>query len=109
MGASHSGEPGRPGDLDIAAWVFENSVDVFVVVEDERIARVNPAWTRLTGWAAEETQGRSPDDFVHPDHQETMRSAAAAVAPWRGLRSRSSAPRQVRGLALGALARQAHA
>ncbi len=79
MGASHTGEPGHSGDLEAAAWVFENSVDVFLVVEAGLITRTNPAWTRLSGWTAAETKGRSPSEFVHPDDWPTVQSAAAAL------------------------------
>jgi PAS domain S-box-containing protein len=81
MGASHTGEPGHLGDLEAAAWVFDNSVDVFLVVETGLISRTNPAWTRLTGWTAAETQGRSPSDFIHPDDWPMVQSAAGALNP----------------------------
>src|SRR5580693_8559708 len=80
MGASHTGEPERSGDLEAAAWVFENSLDIFLVVKDGCVSRTNPAWTRLTGWTAAETQGRPPSDFVHADDWPAVQSAAAALA-----------------------------
>jgi PAS domain S-box-containing protein len=69
------------GDLEAAAWVFDNSVDIFLVVETGLISRTNPAWTRLTGWTAAETQGRSPSDFIHPDDWPMVQSAAGALDP----------------------------
>ena len=81
MDASHSGEPGHASDLEAAAWVFDNSTDVFVVVAGGRITRANPAWTALTGWTAAETQGRPASDFVHPEDWPTVQSAAAALNP----------------------------
>ena len=81
MGASHTGEPGQLGDLEAAAWVFDNSADVFLVVEAGCVTRTNPAWTRLTGWTAAETQGRSPSDFIHPDDWPMVQSAAGALNP----------------------------
>jgi PAS domain S-box-containing protein len=81
MGASHTGEPGHSGDLEAAAWVFENSADVFLVVEAGRITRTNPAWTRLTGWTAAETQNRPPSDFVHPEDWPAVQSVADALGP----------------------------
>src|ERR1700722_5730488 len=81
MGASHSGEPRHSGDLEAAAWVFEKSVDVFLVVDAGRITRTNPAWTRLTGWTAAETQGRPPSDFVHPEDWPAVQNVADALGP----------------------------
>ncbi|MGR3200180.1 MAG: PAS domain S-box protein [Paracoccus sp. (in: a-proteobacteria)] len=37
-----------------------------------RIAAVNPAWTQLLGWTAEETAGRAALSFVHPDDREDV-------------------------------------
>ncbi|HEY5007732.1 MAG TPA: ATP-binding protein [Caulobacteraceae bacterium] len=81
MGASHTGEPEHSGDLEAAAWVFENSVDVFLVIEDGCVARANPAWTGLTGWTAAETEGRPPSDFIHADDWPAVQSAARTLAP----------------------------
>ena len=79
MGASHTGEPGQLGDLEAAAWVFDNSADVFLVVEAGCVTRTNPAWTRLTGWTALETRGRPPTDFIHPDDWPAVQDASAAL------------------------------
>ncbi|HEX4196826.1 MAG TPA: ATP-binding protein [Caulobacteraceae bacterium] len=68
-------------DLEAAAWVFENSADVFMVVRSGRIARANPAWTALTGWTEADTQGRRPSEFLHPDDVPLVQKAARALAP----------------------------
>ena len=55
-----------PSTEDAAAdWFFQNSLDMFVVLEAGAISRVNPAWTSLTGWSAEESLGRKIRDFFH--------------------------------------------
>jgi PAS domain S-box-containing protein len=56
-----------------ADWFFESSLDMFVVLENDAILRVNPAWTRLTGWAPEETLGRSMRDFFHLHDTDVLR------------------------------------
>ncbi len=55
-----------PSTEDAAAdWFFQNSLDMFVVLERGAISRVNPAWTSLTGWSPEESLGRQIRDFFH--------------------------------------------
>ncbi len=62
----HLDHQGAPSTEDAAAdWFFQNSLDMFVVLENGAISRVNPAWTALTGWSAEETLGRLMRDFFH--------------------------------------------
>ena len=62
--------------FDTASWFFENGLDVFVVMRDRLLAQVNPAWTTLTGWTAEESIGRMMDEF---SHRENMASINAAM------------------------------
>ncbi|HWW24792.1 MAG TPA: PAS domain S-box protein, partial [Caulobacter sp.] len=64
-------------DLKQAAadWFFESSLDMFVVLENDAILRVNPAWTRLTGWPPEETLGRPIRDFFHLHDTDVLRGA----------------------------------
>jgi two-component system, sensor histidine kinase len=59
-------------DTEAAAWFFETSVDVFVVVKDGVIVRTNPAWNAVTGWTAEESVGRRYSDFMHADDAEAI-------------------------------------
>ncbi|MDP1631859.1 MAG: ATP-binding protein [Caulobacter sp.] len=66
-------------DIEAARWFFQNSVDIFLLVRGGAISRINPAWTELTGWAAEETIGRSIDDFIHADDKETVHDLIARL------------------------------
>jgi PAS domain S-box-containing protein len=81
MGASHSGEPADVSDLEAAAWVFENSADVFMVIRSGRIVRANPAWSALTGWTEADTHGRRPSEFLHPDDFPLVQKAVRALTP----------------------------
>jgi PAS domain S-box-containing protein len=62
-----------------ADWFFQSSLDMFVVLQNDGIVRVNPAWTKLTGWTAEETQGRPIRDFFHLHDTEVIQGIAAAL------------------------------
>jgi PAS domain S-box-containing protein len=65
----------RPSIEQAAAdWFFESSLDMFVVLENDAIVRVNPAWTTLTGWAPAETLGRPIRDFFHLHDTDTILS-----------------------------------
>jgi PAS domain S-box-containing protein len=57
-----------PSELDVEAgrWFFQNAVDVLVLIRESRIVRINPAWTELTGWTAEETVGCPIETFIPP-------------------------------------------
>jgi PAS domain S-box-containing protein len=62
----HLDHQGAPSTEDAAAdWFFQSSLDMFVVLENGKITRVNPAWTALTGWSADESLGRQIRDFFH--------------------------------------------
>ena len=75
--------PGEPMETSIdqaaAAWFFGSSLDMFVVMQDDAIVRVNPAWTQLTGWTADETLGRPVRDFFHLHDTETIRGIGATL------------------------------
>ncbi|CAN5307737.1 ATP-binding protein [soil metagenome] len=62
-----------------ADWFFESSLDMFVVLENDAIVRVNPAWPRLTGWSPEETLGRPVRDFFHLHDSDIIRDIGAAL------------------------------
>jgi PAS domain S-box-containing protein len=70
-----------PSGIEQAAadWFFESSLDMFVVLENDAILRVNPAWTRLTGWTLEETLGRPMRDFFHLHDTDVLNDAGAAL------------------------------
>ncbi len=62
-----------------ADWFFQNSLDMFVVLQAGAIIRVNPAWTRLTGWTPEESVGRPMRDFFHLHDTEVLMALGAAL------------------------------
>ena len=64
-----------PSELDIEAarWFFQNSVDIFVLIRGGAISRINPAWTKLSGWSVAETVGRPIEDFIHPGDEQIVR------------------------------------
>jgi PAS domain S-box-containing protein len=62
-----------------ADWFFESSLDMFVVLENDAIVRVNPAWPRLTGWTPEETLGRPVRDFFHLHDTEIIHDIGATL------------------------------
>jgi len=66
--------PERSIEQAAAAWFFESSLDMFVVLENDAIVRVNPAWATLTGWTPEETLGRPIRDFFHLHDTDTILS-----------------------------------
>ena len=69
-----------PSTEDAAAdWFFQNSLDMFVVLEKGAISRVNPAWTSLTGWTAEESLGRQIRDFFHLHDTAVFEELARAL------------------------------
>ena len=81
MDASRTGDPSQASELEAAAWFFENSLDVFLVIRDGVICRVNPAWTALTGWTAGRLAASRPTEFVHPDDWAAVRDAVGALRP----------------------------
>jgi PAS domain S-box-containing protein len=73
------GSMGSGVEQAAADWFFESSLDMFVVLEADAIVRVNPAWTRLTGWTPEETLGRPVRDFFHLHDTDTLREIGATL------------------------------
>jgi PAS domain S-box-containing protein len=74
------GGPMAPSIEQAAAdWFFESTLDMFVVLENDAIIRVNPAWTQLTGWGPEETLGRPIRDFFHLHDTDTLRDVGATL------------------------------
>ncbi|MDP1630836.1 MAG: PAS domain S-box protein [Caulobacter sp.] len=59
-----------------ARWFFDNSLDMFAVVNREGIfTDVNDAWERLTGWRREDLLGRTIFEFTHEDCFEEARDS----------------------------------
>jgi two-component system, sensor histidine kinase len=59
-------------EAEAAQWFFASSDDIFVVLRDSVVDRVNPTWTKLTGWTEDEVVGRHFTDFCHPDEHELI-------------------------------------
>ncbi|WP_454762251.1 PAS domain-containing protein [Caulobacter segnis] len=51
-----------------------------VGLDDGRFVRVNPAWTDILGWTAEDMAGRTYADFLHPDDLIASQAAFAQVS-----------------------------
>lgn len=47
--------------------IFELSADMLAIARHALFTRVNPAWTKVTGWSVDELLGHSPFEFSHPD------------------------------------------
>jgi PAS domain S-box-containing protein len=62
-----------------SAW--RNAQDLLMVAATDGVLRaVNPAWTRILGWSADEVTGRNLIDLAHPDDAEDVREALAHAA-----------------------------
>jgi PAS domain S-box-containing protein len=59
-------------EAEAANWFFESSDDIFIVLRGGVIDRFNPTWVKLTGWTAEQTEGRDFRDFGHPDERALL-------------------------------------
>ena len=60
---------------------WRNSQDLLVVCDKQGILRaVNPAWTAILGWQADELVGRDHLDFIHPDERQASRNALERAA-----------------------------
>ncbi|MDB4998009.1 MAG: hypothetical protein JWM74_5441 [Myxococcaceae bacterium] len=69
------GHEAQPFDItrDEQATFFDLSLDLLCIAGlDGRFKRVNPSWTRVLGWSAEELLARPVLDFVHPDDREAI-------------------------------------
>ncbi len=66
-------------EAEAADWFFQSSLDMFVVLRNDAIVKVNPAWTQATGWAPAETLGRPIRDFFHLHDTEIIHAIAAAL------------------------------
>ena len=67
-------------DLKAIQSFFESSRDLFCVIDGAGLfKRVNPAWTRLSGWTEGDLIGKSPIDFIHPDDRDDMMAMAKTL------------------------------
>jgi PAS domain S-box-containing protein len=59
-----------------ARWFFDNSLDMFVVVNREGVfTDVNDAWERIAGWTRQELVGKTIFEFLHEDCYEEARDS----------------------------------
>ncbi|AYV46773.1 hybrid sensor histidine kinase/response regulator [Caulobacter flavus] len=79
MGKRPEGETASNIDRAAADWFFQNSLDMFVVLQDRAIVRVNPAWSEIAGWSADETLGRHIRDFLHLHDTEVLEQAGRVL------------------------------
>lgn len=56
--------------LRIAATAFETHESIMIIDPDRRILRVNSAFTRLTGYSADEAIGKTPDIIKSDRHDD---------------------------------------
>jgi PAS domain S-box-containing protein len=59
-------------EMEAARWFFASSDDIFVVLREGLIERVNPTWQALTGWTEAEVIGQGFTDFAHPDERDLI-------------------------------------
>lgn len=76
-------------ELQLAAMVYRNSSEAMVVADaDNRIVAVNPAFTDITGYTAEEAIGQTPKILSSgrqtPAFYQTMWHAIDTTGQWQG-------------------------
>jgi diguanylate cyclase (GGDEF)-like protein/PAS domain S-box-containing protein len=76
-------------ELRIAATAFESQEAILVADADWRIMRVNQAFTRMTGYSAEEALGQLPAELIgsgreQPGFYAAMDQAVAKHGAWQG-------------------------
>ena len=75
--------------LELADTVFRHAHDgIFVTDRDQRILEVNPTFSEITGYAREDSIGRTPNMLSSgrhgPDFYAAMWTAIATTGHWRG-------------------------
>ncbi|MBX3600702.1 MAG: EAL domain-containing protein [Rubrivivax sp.] len=76
-------------ELQRLALVAEHTTAMVLISDrEDRIRWTNAAFTRLSGWSAEEAVGRLPSELLHSPHADPAVTArvAEAVAQGRGIR-----------------------
>lgn len=76
-------------DLRIAAIAFDSSGGIAITDERERILRVNPAFTRITGFTIDEARGRTMAELLRsgrhgPVFYAAIHAALAREHHWQG-------------------------
>ncbi|MET3665111.1 ATP-binding protein [Caulobacter sp. 1776] len=79
MGKRLDAEAASRIEAAAADWFFQSSLDMFVLLRNDVIIRVNPAWTDLTGWTPEDTLGRPIRDFFHLHDTEVIQAIADSL------------------------------
>jgi diguanylate cyclase (GGDEF)-like protein/PAS domain S-box-containing protein len=77
-------------ELQRLALVAEHTTAMVLITDrEDRIRWTNPAFTRMSGWTAEEAFGRLPSELLHSPHADPAVTArvAEAVAGGRGIRA----------------------
>jgi PAS domain S-box-containing protein len=69
-----------PSDIEATSWLFENAVDVLLVLDHGRLQQASPSWRAMTGWSDAETLGREYLDLMHPDERDLVRAHATLMA-----------------------------
>jgi PAS domain S-box-containing protein len=83
-GADPDASSPQPSAHDLAGF-FDLSLDLLCVAgPDGHLKHLNPAWTQVLGWTAEELKSRPLLEFVHPDDRvstaaETQKLAGGAT------------------------------
>lgn len=73
--AAHDDIPRDPTEHDLRVLWNRTTLLLCVTSDESRFLAVNPAWTRVLGWRADQLIGRTPADFVHPDDIQHLSSA----------------------------------
>ncbi|HJW73746.1 MAG TPA: diguanylate cyclase [Geothrix sp.] len=76
-------------DLQLAASVFHNTVEGILITDaDLNILSVNPAFTEITGYSAEEVSGKTPRILKSNHHDQAFYAAMwrdiSATGRWQG-------------------------
>ncbi|MDO9227489.1 MAG: EAL domain-containing protein [Pseudomonadota bacterium] len=83
-----SAQKSAEAELRVAAIAFESQEAIIIADENKLIQRVNPAFTKVTGYAAAEVIGRTPEVLKSgrqdSAYYQAMWSAVREHGEWRG-------------------------
>ncbi|HEY2707899.1 MAG TPA: HWE histidine kinase domain-containing protein [Caulobacteraceae bacterium] len=60
-------------------WFYENSKDAFLLMRGEAVERINPAWARMTGFGAAQSDHQPVWRFIHPEDVEAVQARYRAL------------------------------